>query len=116
MATKLLPIPDIPQGLREAALRGNLIPFIGAGASILAGCPGWNRSEEHTSELQSQSNLACRLLLEKKKPSIGPYAALTSSTQRVPSRTVQGTRPLRSLPAPHIDELRPFCYGRQSRP
>src|SRR2546430_11428105 len=29
----------------------------------LLGC----RSEEHTSELQSQSNLVCRLLLEKKK-------------------------------------------------
>src|SRR2546430_5971205 len=28
---------------------------------------GVNRSEEHTSELQSQSNLVCRLLLEKKK-------------------------------------------------
>src|SRR5688572_32165165 len=28
---------------------------------------GGNRSEEHTSELQSQSNLVCRLLLEKKK-------------------------------------------------
>src|SRR2546430_8880802 len=27
------------------------------------------RSEEHTSELQSQSNLVCRLLLEKKKKS-----------------------------------------------
>src|SRR5438270_5461707 len=27
----------------------------------------WRRSEEHTSELQSQSNLVCRLLLEKKK-------------------------------------------------
>src|SRR2546430_6570373 len=27
----------------------------------------YNRSEEHTSELQSQSNLVCRLLLEKKK-------------------------------------------------
>src|SRR2546427_2786122 len=27
----------------------------------------WYRSEEHTSELQSQSNLVCRLLLEKKK-------------------------------------------------
>src|SRR5688572_31819099 len=26
------------------------------------------RSEEHTSELQSQSNLVCRLLLEKKNP------------------------------------------------
>src|SRR2546430_4045941 len=31
---------------------------------------GWNRSEEHTSELQSQSNLVCRLLLEKKKKEI----------------------------------------------
>src|SRR2546430_13446001 len=30
---------------------------------------GRRRSEEHTSELQSQSNLVCRLLLEKKKNS-----------------------------------------------
>src|SRR5256886_11393896 len=30
---------------------------------------GGVRSEEHTSELQSQSNLVCRLLLEKKKTS-----------------------------------------------
>src|SRR5256885_7277773 len=29
--------------------------------------PGPNRSEEHTSELQSPCNLVCRLLLEKKK-------------------------------------------------
>src|SRR2546427_9163788 len=29
--------------------------------------PEQHRSEEHTSELQSQSNLVCRLLLEKKK-------------------------------------------------
>src|SRR3990167_10937576 len=29
----------------------------------------WFRSEEHTSELQSQSNLVCRLLLEKKNKS-----------------------------------------------
>src|SRR2546427_9442084 len=33
--------------------------------STLASAEG--RSEEHTSELQSQSNLVCRLLLEKKK-------------------------------------------------
>src|SRR2546430_11569935 len=30
-------------------------------------CPVKIRSEEHTSELQSQSNIVCRLLLEKKK-------------------------------------------------
>src|SRR2546430_6619116 len=32
------------------------------------------RSEEHTSELQSQSNLVCRLLLEKKKTLISLHA------------------------------------------
>src|SRR2546422_4616006 len=31
------------------------------------GRPGWCRSEEHTSELQSRLHLVCRLLLEKKK-------------------------------------------------
>src|SRR2546426_2586810 len=31
------------------------------------GPPGGERSEEHTSELQSPCNLVCRLLLEKKK-------------------------------------------------
>src|SRR3989475_9127616 len=41
-------------------------------AAIAAGCGADRtgqpaRSEEHTSELQSQSNLVCRLLLEKKK-------------------------------------------------
>src|SRR2546430_8879983 len=35
------------------------------------------RSEEHTSELQSQSNLVCRLLLEKKKL-LPPRSSLTS--------------------------------------
>src|SRR2546430_10593693 len=40
--------------------------------SLKSGSPitlraSWERSEEHTSELQSQSNLVCRLLLEKKK-------------------------------------------------
>src|SRR5688572_14770870 len=35
------------------------------GITVNALCPGYVRSEEHTSELQSQSNLVCRLLLEK---------------------------------------------------
>src|SRR2546427_5441101 len=36
------------------------------GGQVLRGMR-YIRSEEHTSELQSQSNLVCRLLLEKKK-------------------------------------------------
>src|SRR2546430_7190180 len=46
-------------------------PANGSPVLLLHGWPdaprGWERSEEHTSELQSQSNLVCRLLLEKKK-------------------------------------------------
>src|SRR5260370_17125271 len=34
--------------------------------------PVGGRSEEHTSELQSHLNLLCRLLLEKKKPTLSP--------------------------------------------
>src|SRR2546430_2970719 len=40
-----------------------------------------SRSEEHTSELQSQSNLVCRLLLEKKK-SDGVLNRVTSCADR----------------------------------
>src|SRR2546430_10038673 len=46
------------------------------------------RSEEHTSELQSQSNLVCRLLLEKKRRSTIPAAWMTSATSASPSMNV----------------------------
>src|SRR6266567_7794248 len=39
----------------------------------------YTRSEEHTSELQSQSNLVCRLLLEKKKQNKLLISILTST-------------------------------------
>src|SRR2546427_8502310 len=39
------------------------------------------RSEEHTSELQSQSNLVCRLLLEKKKTDTPLLSDIASTTQ-----------------------------------
>src|SRR6478736_7584445 len=39
------------------------------------------RSEEHTSELQSQSNLVCRLLLEKKKKGVFATASHVSSIE-----------------------------------
>src|SRR2546430_10425052 len=41
---------------------------------------GGSRSEEHTSELQSQSNLVCRLLLEKKKIQRATTLIFVSST------------------------------------
>src|SRR5256886_5851947 len=46
----------------------------------LPGSP--NRSEEHTSELQSQSNLVCRLLLEKKTSQPSPRTLYVSPDRR----------------------------------
>src|SRR2546430_9173395 len=42
-----------------------------------------SRSEEHTSELQSQSNLVCRLLLEKKKKSSSPDSHIVQNSSRI---------------------------------
>src|SRR5215468_12763245 len=45
-----------------------VLSFLGAtNLGELGGFSGDNRSEEHTSELQSHHDLVCRLLLEKKK-------------------------------------------------
>src|SRR2546430_10222331 len=70
-----------PVGVRAEVL------FVGTFFAVFLGYLVWRvirraqdgslRSEEHTSELQSQSNLVCRLLLEKKNiPSARPPTAL----------------------------------------
>src|SRR2546430_3373974 len=60
------------------------------------------RSEEHTSELQSQSNLVCRLLLEKKKrkrPRVGDADPGSVVSGGEPARQLLGLR--------HAFRLRP---------
>src|SRR2546430_2877337 len=52
-------------GVLDAVPREALWPRNTWPAAVRSALGG--RSEEHTSELQSQSNLVCRLLLEKKK-------------------------------------------------
>src|SRR2546430_6951019 len=52
-----------------------------------------DRSEEHTSELQSQSNLVCRLLLEKKKTSRPSASESATGSRRGTQRaSVRGQR------------------------
>src|SRR2546430_12036760 len=54
------------RALESCLAPARVVPFVGR--VRVAGCAARaERSEEHTSELQSQSNLVCRLLLEKKK-------------------------------------------------
>src|SRR5205085_5159138 len=55
-----------PQSRRARYRSARSAPAAHAAASSRAPADAAPRSEEHTSELQSQSNLVCRLLLEKK--------------------------------------------------
>src|SRR2546430_8549435 len=64
-----LPVDSLPPWAREV---GRVMKVADVDWDLLAEHGAdwmryWDRSEEHTSELQSQSNLVCRLLLEKKK-------------------------------------------------
>src|SRR2546430_7564140 len=65
------------------------------------------RSEEHTSELQSQSNLVCRLLLEKKKKKYTSY--WHNSLKQMPISPYSATsflfRMRHSLSSPYSDIL-----------
>src|SRR5262249_57460096 len=81
-------IPAPPRGRRRQAVRdparangehratGQRHPLAAARGARRAGC-GDDRSEEHTSELQSLTNLVCRLLLEKQKAPTPPLPPLT---------------------------------------
>src|SRR5437588_12698268 len=61
-------IMDTPQLVVDAIPSISRPVPIPRGNNTIATNPNaWNRSEEHTSELQSHSDLVCRLLLEKKK-------------------------------------------------
>src|SRR2546430_10956110 len=66
--------------------------------ALADGAIGWlcckgvcgERSEEHTSELQSQSNIVCRLLLEKKTASLVKSSRWAHGYQVDPSNTGSG--------------------------
>src|SRR5258706_1288361 len=61
---------------------------------LLKGLRDWNRSEEHTSELQSLTNLVCRLLLEKKKDTAQPAISISRGLRRARQQpAVSGAMP-----------------------
>src|SRR2546427_571482 len=81
------PTPELSDGphLSYAIQWFSFAVIIGVGSLALDGI----RSEEHTSELQSQSNLVCRLLLEKKKKKM--YKNRTNRTKSTKSSPLNNT-------------------------
>src|SRR2546430_9675198 len=78
----LIPVAHYPARGSKVEFRSAKVLPGGQVATAVIACGQWglraryvgkigDRSEEHTSELQSQSNLVCRLLLEKKNKRSG---------------------------------------------
>src|SRR5438270_1267315 len=85
---------NIPAILSAAQITG--ADAIHPGLGFLAENPGFAEMvEEHTSELQSQSNLVCRLLLEKKK---AKRAAIDLGIPVVPGSEGAVERPMKTKP------------------
>ena len=82
------PIPPLPTALRDAALRGTLIPFIGAGASRLAGCPNWVEFADR----------ALRYFVDQGKFSHGQLAQLSQQPPRVKLSIALGLQGEHNLP------------------
>src|SRR2546421_3645511 len=61
--------------LKALSLKDNRSPLFASGWRL--------RSEEHTSELQSRSDLVCRLLLEKKKKNTNSELSTHACTQGI---------------------------------
>src|SRR2546430_13019845 len=71
------------------------------------------RSEEHTSELQSQSNLVCRLLLEKKKKNVLDSSLLDASAAAVLQHDERRCLPPAAVADCDADPLRAACVHDQ---
>jgi hypothetical protein len=85
---EIKPIPDPPPGLREAALRGTLIPFVGAGASRIAGCPNWSEF----------ADAALRFFVDQGKFSHGQLAQISYLNPRVKLSIALGLQKEHNLP------------------
>src|SRR2546421_6614036 len=88
--TTLFRSPQKPSSQVSVRPVGTESVFDRHGAAVLS------RSEEHTSELQSRSDLVCRLLLEKKKKVAGRHC-LPNLVRRVSARLRDRDRPHRAV-------------------
>ena len=98
------PIPDPPSALKEAALRGTLIPFVGAGASRIAGCPNWSEFADG----------ALRFFVEQGKFSHGQLAQISHLNPRVKLSIARGLQTEHKIPIDFGKVLYPT--GRKDNP
>jgi len=97
-------IPNLPTGLRDAALRGTLIPFVGAGASRIAGCPNWSEFADG----------ALRFFVDQGKFSHGQLAQISYLNPRVKLSIARGLQTEHKISIDFVKVLYPT--GRKDNP
>jgi hypothetical protein len=102
---ELIPIPLLPEGLLEAAQRGTLIPFIGAGVSRLAGCPGWNEFADG----------ALRFFVNEGKFSHGQLAQISHLNARVKLSIAKGLQDEHDIPIKFEEILQPSGWQENAK-
>jgi SIR2-like domain len=97
MSDEIPLIPVVPPKLREASLRGTLIPFVGAGASRLAGCPTWAQFADR----------ALQAFVDGGKFSYGQLDQIRHLNPRVKLSIAQGLQVEHGLPINYADLIDP---------
>src|SRR2546427_8590944 len=82
-------LAEISEAVRE--IKGAVPVQVCCSLGLLTENDARRRSEEHTSELQSQSNLVCRLLLEKKNIITSPLDRFFANIETVVTTTLGST-------------------------
>src|SRR2546430_7775584 len=80
--------------------------------TVTCSAGGGMRSEEHTSELQSQSNLVCRPLLEKNQPRVEPRPRLRALSHSLRPHAVAGLIAVSRRPASACPRSLPIVRAR----
>ena len=84
MTDTIPPTPEVPPGLREAAQLTKLIPFVGAGASKLAGCPDWNEFADEALRVFVEHGKFSHAQLDQVKTLSPPGSSIAKSGPSTP--------------------------------
>ncbi|MBI4450266.1 SIR2 family protein [Candidatus Uhrbacteria bacterium] len=97
--------PELPEALRDAAFRGKLVPFIGAGVSTLAGCPTWEQLADG----------ALRWLVEQGHFTHAQLDQLKTLNPRIKLSIARGFEQQHVTPIPFKELLRSAARGANER-
>src|SRR5262245_35231422 len=100
MSNVIRPIPEVPLVLSEASQRGVLIPFVGAGASVLGGCPTWG----------DLADGALRACIEAKKFTHGQLAQIKHLSPRIKLSIARGLEKEHDLKIDYAELINPKSY------